>query len=83
MSYAKRGDIVLESANNGTRHGVVVVARDEGPGIADVPRAVAGGYSTSGGLGLGLSCVRRLMDDFEITSEPGKGTRVTVTRWKR
>lgn len=83
VSYAKRGEIVLESANDGMRHGIVVVARDEGPGIADVSRAAAGGYSTSGGLGLGLSGVRRLMDEFEISSEPGKGTRVTVTRWKR
>ena len=83
VSYAKRGEIVLESAKDGMRHGIVVVARDEGPGIADVSRAAAGGYSTSGGLGLGLSGVRRLMDEFEISSEPGKGTRVTATRWKR
>ena len=60
-----------------------VVARDEGPGIADVPRAIAGGHSTSGGLGLGLSGVRRLMDEFEIISEPRKGTTVTIKRWKR
>jgi serine/threonine-protein kinase RsbT len=83
VSYAKRGEIVLASANNGTRQGIVVVARDEGPGIADVSRALAGGYSTAGGLGLGLSGVRRLMDSFEISSERGKGTVVTVTRWKR
>ena len=83
VRYAKRGQIVLAKTTNGTNPGVVVVARDDGPGIADVSRAVAGGYSTSGGLGLGLSGVRRLMDEFEISSEPGKGTTVTVTRWKR
>ena len=81
--YAKRGEIVLTSANDGARHGIVVVARDEGPGIADVSRAVTDGYSTSGGLGLGLSGVRRLVDEFEISSEPGKGTTVTIKRWKR
>ena len=83
VAYAKRGEIVLGSANDGTKPGIVVVARDEGPGIADVSRAVAGGYSTSGGLGLGLSGVRRLMDEFEISSELGKGTTVTIKRWKR
>jgi len=81
--YAKRGEIWLAVANGGGRQGVVVVARDEGPGIADVPRAIAGGHSTSGGLGLGLSGVRRLMDEFEIASEPRKGTTVIIKRWKR
>jgi serine/threonine-protein kinase RsbT len=83
VRYAKRGEIVLARTNNGVRPGILVVARDEGPGIADISRAVAGGYSTSGGLGLGLSGVRRLMDEFAISSELGKGTTVTVTRWKR
>ncbi|HTD46953.1 MAG TPA: ATP-binding protein [bacterium] len=81
--YAKRGEIWLGVANGQGKPGVVVVARDDGPGIADVPRAIAGGHSTSGGLGLGLSGVRRLMDEFEIISEPRKGTTVTIKRWKR
>ncbi len=81
--YAKRGEIVLTSANDGARQGIIIVARDEGPGIADVSRAIAGGYTTSGGLGLGLSGVRRLMDEFDIVSQPGKGTTVTVKSWKR
>jgi serine/threonine-protein kinase RsbT len=81
--YAKRGEIWLGVANGEGKPGVVVVARDEGPGIADVPRAIAGGHSTSGGLGLGLSGVRRLMDEFKIISEPRKGTTVTIKRWKR
>jgi len=70
--YANRGEIVVASAGDGAR-----------PGIEDVPRAIAGGYSASGGLGLGLAGVRRLMDEFEISSEPRKGTTVTVRRWKR
>jgi serine/threonine-protein kinase RsbT len=74
---------VLASSNEDKRPAIVVVARDDGPGIADVNRAVVGGYSTSGGLGLGLSGVRRLMDVFEISSELGKGTTITVKRWKR
>ena len=81
--YARRGEIVLASANEDKRSAIVVVARDDGPGIADVNRALVGGYSTSGGLGLGLSGVRRLMDVFEISSELGKGTTITVKRWKR
>jgi serine/threonine-protein kinase RsbT len=84
LFYAGHGEILLAKVKEeGAKHGIVVVARDEGPGIADVPRAIAGGYSTSGGLGLGLSGVRRLMDEFEIASELGKGTTVTVRRWKR
>src|SRR5438552_195985 len=63
--------------------GIVIIARDEGPGIPDVNRAMEQGYSTSGGLGLGLPGVRRIMDKFEIVSEVGKGTVVTVVKWKR
>ena len=81
--YARRGEIVLASANGGMTPGIIIVARDEGPGIADVSKAIVDGYSTSGGLGLGLSGVRRLMDEFEISSEPGKGTTVTIMLWKR
>ncbi|HTD45712.1 MAG TPA: ATP-binding protein [bacterium] len=81
--YAKHGEIGLAITNGGGRQGIMVVARDQGPGIADVSRAVAEGYSTSGGLGIGLSGVRRLVDEFEISSEPGKGTTVTVKRWRR
>ncbi|PYN95487.1 MAG: ATP-binding protein [Candidatus Rokuibacteriota bacterium] len=81
--YAKRGEIVVAAVENGSRRGVVVVARDEGPGISDVRRATAGGYSTSGGLGLGLAGVRRLMDEFEIVSDVGIGTTVTAKKWKQ
>lgn len=80
--YAKNGDIVLGLVEEGGKRGVAVVARDEGPGIPDVRRVMEGGYSTSGGLGLGLPGVRRLMDEFEIVSEPGKGTTVKVKKWR-
>jgi serine/threonine-protein kinase RsbT len=59
----------------------MIVARDEGPGIPDVPRAMQDGYTTGRGLGLGLPGVRRLMDEFEILSGVGKGTTVSVKKW--
>jgi serine/threonine-protein kinase RsbT len=83
LMYAKRGEIALSVTTNGDRQGVVVVARDQGPGIKDVTRAVQDGFSTSGGLGLGLPGARRLMDDFEIASVPGQGTTVTMKKWRR
>ncbi len=83
LLYATRGDIVLGVIEADGRRGLGVEARDEGPGIPDVRRALLGGYSTSGGLGLGLPGVRRLMDEFEITSEPGKGTTVRARKWRR
>ena len=82
VQYAGSGDIVLRSTTNGSKRGVVVVARDRGPGIADLKLAVRSGYSTSGGLGLGLPGVRRIVDDFQIVSNRHDGTTVTVTKWK-
>jgi serine/threonine-protein kinase RsbT len=82
VQYAGNGDIVLRSKVNGTRRGIVVVARDRGPGISDLKLAVRSGFSTSGGLGLGLPGVRRIVDDFEIVSSRQDGTTVTVTKWK-
>lgn len=82
VQYAGSGDILLRTATNGTRRGIVVVARDRGPGIADLKLAVRSGYSTSGGLGLGLPGVRRIVDDFQIASSREDGTTVTVTKWK-
>jgi serine/threonine-protein kinase RsbT len=83
LNYAKHGEVALSVVNNGDRRGVVVVARDQGPGIRDVERALEDGYSTSGGLGLGLPGARRLMDEFEVVSAPGKGTTVTMKKWRR
>jgi len=65
------------------RRGVELVAQDEGPGIADIPLALSEGYSTGGGLGCGLPGVQRLMDDFEINSTPGLGTRIVARKWQR
>jgi len=83
LRYARRGEIVLRRAEDGGVPGIVIIARDEGPGIPDLNRAMEPGYSTAGGLGLGLPGVRRIMDEFEIVSEVGHGTVVTVTKWKR
>jgi serine/threonine-protein kinase RsbT len=79
--YAKSGEIVLMSIQQGDKKGIAVVAQDEGPGIPDIRRALDDGYSTSRSLGLGLPGVRRLMDEFEITSEVNCGTTVTVRQW--
>jgi serine/threonine-protein kinase RsbT len=81
--YAKRGEIVLSVVNRGTRRGVLVVARDQGPGIPDIPRAMRDGFSTGKSLGLGLPGAKRLMDEFEIVSEVGKGTTITMRKWSR
>ena len=81
--YGGAGEIQLRLVENGVRRGIVVVAEDHGRGIADITRALQDGYSTSGSLGLGLPGTRRLMDEFDIVSAPGKGTTVTVKKWKR
>ena len=80
LMSAKRGEITLSLSQNGDRQGVVIIAVDQGPGIPDIERAMQDGYSTSGRLGLGLPGVRRLMDEFEISSNGG-GTRVTIKKW--
>ncbi len=82
-AYAGTGEIVVSLEERNGRRGVRVVARDDGPGVADIALALEDGYSTSGSLGLGLPGVRRLMDEFEIQSEPGKGTVVTLWKWAR
>ncbi len=81
LEYAKAGEIRLGPAQRGGRAGITIEAWDEGPGIPDVARAMQDGYSTGKGLGLGLPGVRRLMDEFDITSEVGKGTTVVVKKW--
>jgi serine/threonine-protein kinase RsbT len=83
LRYAGSGEITVQPIDDGHRPGILVIARDKGPGIPDVRKALQDGYSTSGGLGLGLPGVRRLMDEFEIVSEAGRGTTVTVKKWKR
>ena len=76
------GSISLAPVNNGSRKGLKLTFEDQGPGIADVSLAMRDGYSTGGGLGLGLSGAKRLSNEFEISSTVGKGTRVTIARWK-
>lgn len=82
LMYAKRGEIELRAVSFGDRTGIVIIARDNGPGIRDIPRAMQDGYSTSGGLGLGLPGAKRLMDEFEVVSSNGSGTTVTMKKWR-
>lgn len=81
LMYAKRGELTVRSIEDGTRQGVQIIARDHGPGIPDIRRALLDGYSTSGGLGMGLPGVRRLMDDFKIDSGRNEGTVVNTKKW--
>ncbi len=83
LVHAGGGEIILSSIEDGPRRGVSAVARDQGPGIADVERALQDGYSTAGGLGLGLSSARRLVSEFEVKSSEGGGTTVTLRQWVR
>jgi serine/threonine-protein kinase RsbT len=80
--HVGRGEIVLEPLYEDDRYGVLVVAQDEGPGIEDMEAALDHGFASSKGLGLGLPGARRLMDEFAIASEPGKGTTVTMKKWR-
>ena len=82
IDFADGGTVQLEIIDQGTRRGLRLTFEDKGPGIADIELALKDGYSTRGGLGLGLSGSRRLMNEFEITSRVGEGTRVVVTKWK-
>ena len=83
LVYAAHGEVQLGVVEQNGRRGVSVVARDEGPGIADITLALQDGFSTSGSLGLGLPGARRLMDDFMIQSEMGRGTVITMRKWAR
>jgi len=76
------GTVRLEALNDGARRGLRLVFEDQGPGIPDVTQALRDGYTTGGGLGLGLGGARRLVNQFDIDSRPGTGTRVVITRWK-
>ncbi len=82
VRFAGTGEVLIELVDV-PRPGVRVVARDTGPGIEDVQRALTDGYSTYHGLGLGLPGARRLMDEFSVVSEIGRGTTVTMTKWRR
>jgi serine/threonine-protein kinase RsbT len=81
VTHAKSGEILLSPTSNGSKHGITIIARDKGPGIKDINRAMQYGYSTSKGLGVGLPGTKWLMDDFEIESKVGNGTTVTMKKW--
>ena len=76
------GTVLLEALNEGARRGLRLTFEDQGPGIPDLELALRDGYTTGGGLGLGLSGSKRLMSEFDIVSRVGEGTRVTVVKWK-
>lgn len=82
LDYGGGGSATVQVVNNGSRSGLRVIFADEGPGIADIQLALKDGYTGGKGMGLGLGGSKRLSDEFEIESAPGKGTRVTILRWK-
>lgn len=82
LEYGGGGTLTLEEVRDGLRSGVRLVFEDQGPGIADVPLAMSDGYTSGSGMGLGLGGSKRLVDQFEIESTPGVGTRITITKWK-
>jgi serine/threonine-protein kinase RsbT len=83
VRYAGQGSILIKLVERGEKRGVHIVSSDNGPGIRNISLALQDGYSTSGGLGLGLPGVRRLMDEFEVISKNGEGTTVTIKKWLR
>ncbi len=82
IKYAGRGRIGMDQVSNGTNRGVRILAEDDGPGISDIEMALRESYSSGESLGLGLPSVKRIMDSFEITSAPGKGTTVLTVKWR-
>jgi serine/threonine-protein kinase RsbT len=82
VMHVGHGEIIMRPIVEDRRYGVLVIVRDEGQGIADVDAALRLGHASRGGLGLGLPGARRLMDEFEVESQPGKGTTVTMRKWR-
>jgi serine/threonine-protein kinase RsbT len=82
LDYGGGGTVTLEPVSDGVRRGLRLTFEDQGPGISNIDLALTDGYTTGKGLGLGLSGSRRLCNEFAIESSPGKGTRVTIARWK-
>ncbi len=83
VTYAQTGTVIIRGVNDSHAKGILIIARDNGPGMRNIEDVLRDGYSTSGGLGLGLPGVKRLMDEFSIESELGDGTVVTVKKWIR
>lgn len=82
LKYAGGGKATIEVVSKGRENGIRLIFRDEGPGIPDIKKAMADGFSTGKSLGLGLPGTKRLVSEFDIQSEVGKGTTVTITKWK-
>jgi serine/threonine-protein kinase RsbT len=83
IKYGGGGEVMLDALEDGFRHGVGLIFIDNGPGIPDLDQALRDGFTTGGGLGLGLGGSKRLVDEFEVDSRPGEGTAVSVIKWKR
>ena len=83
LVYGGGGSVEVERITNGRRDGIKIVFVDQGPGIMDLDLALTDGYTTGGGLGLGLSGARRLVDEFEIDTAVGQGTKVSIVKWCR
>ena len=82
LDYGGGGTVRLEAVQNGARRGLRLTFEDHGPGIPDLARAMTDGYTSGNGLGMGLSGSKRLVNEFEIASKVGEGTRIAITRWK-
>jgi len=82
LDYGGGGTLMIEGLQEGSRKGVRLTFEDQGPGIADIEKALTDGYTTGGGLGLGLGGAKSLSKEFSIASNPGRGTRVVIARWK-
>jgi serine/threonine-protein kinase RsbT len=82
LQYARSGEIVISPVRTAEKVGIMVIARDQGPGIKDIKRVMEDGYSSSGSLGLGLPGIKRLMNEIDLQSTPGKGTVLTFKKWK-
>ncbi len=82
LDYGLGGDLKAEEILEGMRRGLRLTFSDQGPGIADLAKALTDGYTTGGGMGMGLSGSKRLMSEFEIESKPGQGTTIVVIKWK-
>lgn len=82
LEYGLGGKVLLETLNDADRRGLRLTFEDKGPGIPDLDAALRDGFTTGGGLGLGLGGAKRLVNEFHIESKPGDGTRVTIARWK-
>jgi serine/threonine-protein kinase RsbT len=82
VEYGRGGDMHMEALTDGVRRGIRLTFEDRGPGIPDIAQALSDGFTTGNGMGLGLGGSRRLVNEFDITSTPGEGTRVVIARWK-